>query len=393
MEHIEAQVIHDMRNAVAVIRGAALQMIEEPLPAPVVARLAEMISRRGDLLGHLLDDLATADGLDRGNLRIGLTRVDLADVCHDALAQRTLPAHVRVTLDVDPDAIAVSDPTRLVQVLDNLVTNAVRYGGPQITISARRTGSSVRLQVIDDGAGVAPALRATLFDSYARGRASGAVGGSGLGLSIVWKLCQSLGGSVDYAAEPTSTFTVTLPAVPTSESLPTSDPAERGHAVAFWHDRDTIIDLVSGYATTGLVRGEAVLLVTTPDHRTAVTARLAADGVDVGSVLASGQLLFVDAHQMHEALVRDGRVDPDLFAELIGGTVDDVRERWQRLRAFGEIVDLYWRRGDQHLALELEHCWNQLRRRVDFPLLCGYEVGDDEAVGDVSDCHNAVVAA
>ncbi len=91
--------------------------------------------------------------------------------------------------------------------------------------------------------------------------------------------------------------------------------------------------------------------------------------------------------------MHDARVDPTLFEALIGSAVEGMRSRWKTMRAFGEIVDLYWQRGDGHLALELESCWNDLRRRHDFPLLCAYEVAEDAAVGELTDCHDAVVAA
>ena len=394
MEHLDAQLIHDMRNAVSVIRGAALQLgEEEALPASVVTRLAEMIARRGDLLGHLLDDLATSDSLERADLSISRRSVDLTTVCHDALAHRSLPGQVVVDLDVAADAIALSDPTRVLQILDNLVTNAVRYGGPAISIRAWRDGALVRLQVTDDGPGVPAHLRDTLFDAYVRGRDSAPAGGTGLGLSIVRRLCQTLGGTVDYGHDAGSTFTVTLPAVPVASPVPPTDLDGRGHSVAFWYDEDSLVHRVSDYAALGLTGGEAVLLAATREHADAVQTRLGELGLDVDAALRSGQLVLVDAGVLHDELVIDGRVDPQRFEQLIGTTIERIASSWQSLRAFGEIVDLYWQRGDGHLALELESCWNDLRRRHDFPLLCAYEVAEDAAVGELGDCHDAVVAA
>ena len=56
-------------------------------------------------------------------------------------------------------------------------------------------------------------------------------------------------------------------------------------------------------------------------------------------------------------------------------------------------MDLYWRRSDDHLALELEACWNELRSRTAFPLLCGYELAPGESAGTICDCHDMVVSA
>ncbi len=284
MQNLDAQLIHDMRNAVSVIRGAALQLGEEEhLPASVVHRLAEMIARRGDLLGHLLDDLSTADSLERGELSIARQRVVLDDVCRDALSHRTLPGQVVVSLDAAPEAVALTDPTRVLQILDNLVTNAVRYGGPRIAIRARRDGDVVRLQVSDDGPGVPTVLRESMFDAYSHGRDSATSGGSGLGLSIVSRLCQSLGGEVDYVDDHEPTFTVTLPAVPQASRVPHSDLADHGHSVAFWFDEASLVQRITGYAALGLTRGEAVLLAVTARRGDAVEAQLIELGIDVGS--------------------------------------------------------------------------------------------------------------
>ena len=395
MQSLDAQLIHDMRNAVSVIRSAALQLGEDDeLPTPVVHRLAEMIARRGDLLGQLLDDLSTADSLERGELSIARQRVVLDDVCREALAHRALPAQVVLAFDVAAEAVVLSDPTRVLQILDNLVTNAVRYGGPHITIRAHRDADVVHLQVIDDGPGVPAALRESMFDAYARGRDSAPAGGSGLGLAIVARLSLSLGGSVAYEHEQgCSTFTVKLPAVPQASRVPQHDIADHGHSVAFWYDESSLVRRITGYAALGLTRGEAVLLAVTRERGDAVEAELSRLGIDVEAVTRSGQLVRVDAGELHDGLVRDGRVDPELFEALIGTAVAAMESRWRSVRAFGEIVDLYWQRGDGHLAVQLESCWNDLRRRHDFPLLCAYQVAADAAVGELSDCHDAVVAA
>ena len=87
----------------------------------------------------------------------------------------------RITVDVADDALVVADPTRITQVLDNLVTNALRYGGPDVQVRAVREGAHVILTVSDDGPGIPEDLVDTLFDAYVHGRTSHGLGGSGLG--------------------------------------------------------------------------------------------------------------------------------------------------------------------------------------------------------------------
>jgi hypothetical protein len=147
---------------------------------------------------------------------------------------------------------------------------------------------------------------------------------------------------------------------------------------------------VAHYVTAGLVSGEACVVAVTPAHQAVIEAALRRLGIDVAAVRASGQYLPLNAVDIHRALEVDGHVDPAMFADIVGATITGLAARWRRFRAFGEIVDLYWRTSRQHLAIELEECWNRLRAEVDFPLYCAYELSADQ--GAVCDCHQAVVA-
>ena len=115
------------------------------------------------------------------------------------------------------------------------------------------------------------------------------------------------------------------------------------------------------YVAHGLAAGEAVLVAASPDHHELVDAALVDVGVDLVAATESGQYVRLDADALHDDLPRLHHIDRERFDTLIGGTVEQVSRRWRSFRVFGEIVDLYWRRGDDHLALELEACWNALR--------------------------------
>ena len=130
------------------------------------------------------------------------------------MAERQPAVGGQITVDVAEDMLVLADRMRLTQVLDNLVTNALRYGGPNVHVSARRDDTYVRLTVADDGDGVPEELLATLFRAYARGEASHTLGGSGLGLLIVRQLCEAMGGSVEHDGTDGTRFTASFPAVP-----------------------------------------------------------------------------------------------------------------------------------------------------------------------------------
>lgn len=395
MLDVAAQLIHDMRNALSVIRAASVQLHEsgETIPPAMRTQLSEMVARRSEMLGRLLEDLATLHEVDRGTLALRLQPVSLADLCDELLSERMPSIGSTITLEIAEDTCVLADPLRLRQILDNLLTNAKRYGGPRITVSAQPAGSSVRLAVSDDGAGVPAALVPTLFEAYSRGPDSAGVGGNGLGLAIVRELCQAMGGAIEYDTTSGPAFVATFPAVPMVATALGADAALEGHSVSFWNDEETLADLTARYVAQGLAKGEAVLVAATSPHHELTAGRLTELGVDVAAVTASGQYRLLDAHLLHHDLRDGSHIDRDRFCAVIGGVVEETSRRWETFRVFGEIVDLYWRAGDGHLALELEACWNQLRERIPFPLLCGYELRAGESAGPVCDCHDAIVAA
>ncbi|GEP40274.1 hypothetical protein NPS01_39370 [Nocardioides psychrotolerans] len=395
MQDHEAQLIHDMRNTALVLRGAAQQLHEhdESLPPAMRANLTAMLVRRSDMLGRLLADLTTSHQVERGDLALSLQPVSLATLCRDALEGGDLPGDTQVVLDLHDNAVALADPLRVTQVLDNLVTNALRYGGAQVRVSATRAGSVVHLAVSDDGPGVPDDLVDTLFDAYVRGASSPGLGGSGLGLLIARQLCEAMGGSVSYTHDGGARFTATFAALPTSDAPVTGrDVAYVGHSVAFWTVSDCMARDLTTYVAHGLVAGEAVVVAATPAHHDLLQAGLTALGIDPHGAIASGQYVALDADELHRDLAPRDNIDPERFATLIEAPVRAVSRRWRTVRVYGESVDLYSRRGDDHLALELEACWNELRRDVSFPLLCAYELAPDEVIPSFCDCHDAVVA-
>jgi two-component sensor histidine kinase len=395
VRNVEAELIHDMRNTAMVLREAATQLNEngESLPPGVVAHLTDMLARRSDMLVRLLSDLSTSHLAERGELGLSLQRVCLSDICQELVAGRQPAAGKQITVDVGDDAVVVADPMRITQVLDNLVSNALRYGGPNVRVSAQRDGSEVHLTVSDDGPGVADDLLDTLFHAYVRGAASHRLGGSGLGLLIVRQLCDAMSGSIEYDGTRGSRFTATFPALPAPSEQPDADVAGAGHSVAFWHRDEDLAESLVAYVANGLAAGEAVLVAATPAHHELLEAGLIEMGLDPVAVKTSGQYLPLDADALHDDLPRLHHIDRERFDALIGRPVDQVSTRWRSFRVFGEIVDLYWRHSDDHLALELEACWNELRSRVPFPLLCGYELAPGENAGAICDCHDVVVSA
>ena len=164
--------------------------------------------------------------------------MSLPDICRDLIEERQpVLGSSRITVDVADDALVVADPTRITQVIDNLVTNALRYGGPHVEVRAVREGAHVVLTVTDDGDGIPDDLLDTLFNAYVHGTSSLSLGGSGLGLLIVRQLCEAMSGTIEYDAKEGARFTATFPALPVPTQVLDPDVAS-GHSVSFWHTDD-----------------------------------------------------------------------------------------------------------------------------------------------------------
>ena len=137
----------------------------------------------------------------------------------DAVARASLAQHeVALRADVhEPLPPVRGDSERLRQIVDNLVDNAVKYspGGAQVNVSASAHDGVVRVDVHDDGPGIAPEQQGVIFEKFGRASGDGQTKpGSGLGLFIARSIAEAHGGTVEVRSAPTegTTFTLVLPA-------------------------------------------------------------------------------------------------------------------------------------------------------------------------------------
>ncbi len=213
MHDSELRLVHDLKNTATVIHAVAAEFQHgcEHLSSDTVQRFARMLSRRTEMLLRLIDDLALLQHLDEGDLDVELRPVALDDLLVESLPRQWRREGCQLTVDVEPGTVVHTDPTRLTQIIDNLVSNALRYGGPNIVIHGRPEGPWVHLHVEDDGPGVPAELAPRIFEPYVRGPDSDQQGGKGLGLTIVRGLCELLGGTVTYDTGERPCFTLRLP--------------------------------------------------------------------------------------------------------------------------------------------------------------------------------------
>jgi signal transduction histidine kinase len=182
------------------------------------------MQRQLSQLTRITDDLRDMTQINRGQLALHPTRIDLAEVIRagvESVLDRSGAKHQTVTIDVPEQPLqVVGDRGRLVQVLTNLLMNAVKFTPDRGTIAVRasRDAARIRVDVSDSGIGIAPDLLPHVFDAFrqADNSDSGKREGMGLGLNIVKKLVEAHGGSVRASSGGVGTgacLTIWLPGV------------------------------------------------------------------------------------------------------------------------------------------------------------------------------------
>lgn len=201
---------HDVRTPLTVIRGVVRTLMTKgsEVGADDRRELLESADRQARRLESLANDLLDLARIGQGRLDLELEPVQLARSLRESLTY--VQGGEDVVVRCDEDLSVDADPRRLEQVIVNLVSNALSHGAAPVTITARKVGLNVEIDVTDEGPGVPPAEIPNLFEPFSAERKSGS---GGYGLAIVRALVQAQGGSVVYSANGQSgaRFRVRLP--------------------------------------------------------------------------------------------------------------------------------------------------------------------------------------
>jgi PAS domain S-box-containing protein len=305
---------HELRNPLAPI-VTALELMRRR-PGAEADRERSVIERQVRHVVRLVDDLLDVSRIVRGRVTLSKERLEVLDVVTKALelaAPLIEERRIAVATQLEPGLVIEADPTRLAQVLTNLLLNAAKYTDPggHIVLCARREGEWLVLRVEDDGSGIEPEMLSRIFELFVQAPQSieRARGGLGLGLTIVQSLVRLFGGSVTaHSAGPGqgSEFEVRLPLA--------SAQAEKSPSPAS---------------------------VPAPSGRSGLCVLIVDDNEDAREMLA--EVLMMHGHQTHTAPDADAalalalRVKPELALLDIGLPGIDGHELGRRLRALPEL--------------------------------------------------------
>jgi len=204
-------VSHQLRKPLTGVRAIANLMAEDDslMGDALIADLHSLLVGETDDMTGLIDDLMTASRLQSGSLEYSMEPVDVRDETAAMLMDMSHRG-ASIYTAMDEGTVRV-DRRRLRQIVRNLLSNAMKYGGPNVEVEGRADEKSYVLTVVDDGAGVPDALRHQLFARFAHDGAP-RTSNMGLGLSMVMALAVGMGGTAFYARDDGLTrFGVVLP--------------------------------------------------------------------------------------------------------------------------------------------------------------------------------------
>lgn len=200
---LTANIAHEIRNPLGAISHASELLREEPTVNDTTQRLIRIIGDNTDRLNRMVNDVL---GLNRRQtVRPETFSVtEFLESFIGEIAETEAVASSVVSLEPRARPRVVFDRSHLHQVMWNLCQNALRHcrrreGSVRIVVNAARGGRVVKLDIIDDGPGVAPTMRAELFEPFV----TAAPGGTGLGLYIAREMCATNGATLEYVETPT----------------------------------------------------------------------------------------------------------------------------------------------------------------------------------------------
>jgi signal transduction histidine kinase len=199
-DELIGSISHELRTPLTAVigYGQMLHQDDSGFSAEERAEMIRTILEESLDLANIVDDLLVAAMAEAGTLRVVTASVDLR--AQTAQVLEILPServgHIELT---GASGRAVGDPARVRQVLRNLISNALRYGGDTIRVSVSSDDSTVRVAVSDNGPGIPTEERERIFESYKRAtQAPGLTDSLGLGLSISRKLARLMDGDLTY---------------------------------------------------------------------------------------------------------------------------------------------------------------------------------------------------
>lgn len=148
--------------------------------------------------------------------------------------------------------------------------------------------------------------------------------------------------------------------------------APSDHLVQIYEDDRVFLDSLVGFAGSGFLAGDAVIIIATSEHLKALDTRLRTHDFDLDKLIETDQYIPVDAKEALSKFMVKNWPDVNRFNELVKSLISRARKSSGRIRAFGEMVAILWAKGNVGATVHLEHLWNKFCETEAFCLFCAY---------------------
>ena len=211
-----ASVSHELRTPLTAVVGLSHELHDNwsIYEGGDAQEIVDLIASQSSELSDIIEDLLVAARADIGTLTLQTRRFELRGELDAVIAGHCVSgAHPVPTVEIEPGSEFVwGDPLRFRQIIRNLLSNAARYGGSEVTVHAFKDGHRVTVAVRDDGAGVPIDRASTIFDPYTSAHDAGTQPGSvGLGLAVSRTLARLMNGDLVYTVNGGPSFELTIP--------------------------------------------------------------------------------------------------------------------------------------------------------------------------------------
>ena len=207
-----ASISHELRTPLAAVLGFASELSDSwEVFEPEEARsLVRLIASQSADISSIVDDLLTVTRLEAGTMTFYPSAISVAE--HLADMVETSGRESGRSISWQGDAMVWADPNRLRQIVRNLITNAIRYGGEEIAVLVSSRSSGANIDIKDSGGPIPAGRAATMFDPFVHAESGGRTPNSvGLGLAVARSLARIMGGELDYRHDGGSVFRLALP--------------------------------------------------------------------------------------------------------------------------------------------------------------------------------------
>jgi signal transduction histidine kinase len=210
-----ANVSHELKTPLTAIKGYSEYLTDEVKGNPDLQKAVYHLNNESERLAKLVDEVLTLSKIDSGREDFEMEKLDFSSLVKETVNKMSLRSEkygVRVEMEVNPGIYIIGDKERLIQVLVNLIDNAIKYSPPQTQVWVRlyRNASGAILSVIDCGMGIPKEQIPQIYERFYRADNAKGVPGTGLGLSIVKNIVDVHNGSIEIESEINKGTTVTL---------------------------------------------------------------------------------------------------------------------------------------------------------------------------------------